>query len=80
MKHDTERVLSAIAIVVSLLCGAYIGHNNTIDHIQAQHDTPCSATVTRSCMSWTTYNGTTLQVWHDDQGREWFNGTQDKRA
>jgi hypothetical protein len=77
MKHDTERILSAIAIVVSLLCGAYIGHTNTLDHIQAQRDTPCSAAVTRSCMSRTTYNGTPLQVWHDEQGHEWFNGTQD---
>ena len=77
MKHNTERILTAVAVIVSLLCGAYIGHVNTIDNLQAQHDRPCSATITRSCTSWTTYNGTPLTVWHDAQGREWFNGTQD---
>lgn len=36
MKHETERVLSVVAIVVSLLCGAYIGHENTLDALHAQ--------------------------------------------
>jgi hypothetical protein len=36
MKSDTERVLYIVAIVVSLLCGAYIGHENTLDALRAQ--------------------------------------------
>ena len=78
MKYSTERTLSLVAVVASTLCGAYIGHVNTIDNIQAQHDRPCTTNVTRSCTSWTAYNGTPLTVWHDAQGREWYNGTQTK--
>jgi uncharacterized protein YneF (UPF0154 family) len=36
MRSDTERVLYIVAIVVSLLCGAYIGHENTLDYLHAQ--------------------------------------------
>lgn len=36
MRSDMERVLSVVAIVVSLLCGAYIGHENTLDALRAQ--------------------------------------------
>jgi uncharacterized protein YneF (UPF0154 family) len=36
MKSDTERVLYIVVIVVSLLCGAYIGHENTLDYLHAQ--------------------------------------------
>ena len=36
MRSDMERVLPIVAIVVSLLCGAYIGHENTLDALRAQ--------------------------------------------
>lgn len=36
MRSDTERILYIVAIVVSLLCGAYIGHENTLDYLHAQ--------------------------------------------
>ena len=45
MRSDTERVLSIVAIVVSLLCGAYIGHENTLDAIHSQpQQEQCTAT------------------------------------
>lgn len=36
MKRNTERVLYIVAIVAILLCGAYIGHESTLDALHAQ--------------------------------------------
>lgn len=36
MKHQTERLLSLGAALACLLCGAYIGHENTLDALRAQ--------------------------------------------
>ena len=47
MRSDTERVLSIVAIVVSMLCGAYIGHENTIDALNAQPQQEQCATTER---------------------------------
>ena len=45
MKHETERVLYIVAIVAILLCGAYFGHEITIDAINAQpQQEQCSTT------------------------------------
>ena len=45
MKSDTERVLYIVAIVAILLCGAYIGHESTIDALRAQpQQEQCAAT------------------------------------